>query len=103
MVCTFLFRDRLYSGNPQPDEAGRIRVDDWEMTPEVQELVGKRWTEVNTENLSELADFAGYQASFLRLFGLENLAALPRSEELEKVESTTGQKTISTRRMGLRV
>jgi len=64
-----LFRDRLYSGNPQPDEAGRIRVDDWEMTPEIQELVGKRWTEVNTENLSELGDFEGYQSSFLRLFG----------------------------------
>lgn len=64
-----LFRDRLYSGNAQPDEAGRIRVDDWEMAPAVQELVGKRWTEVNTENLAEYGDFAGYQASFLRLFG----------------------------------
>ncbi len=64
-----LFRDRLYSGNPQPDEAGRIRVDDWEMKPEVQELVGKRWEEVNTENLGDLADFEGYQSSFLRLFG----------------------------------
>ncbi|MES2737924.1 MAG: enoyl-ACP reductase FabV [Verrucomicrobiota bacterium] len=64
-----LFRDRLYSGQPQPDEAGRIRVDDWEMKPEVQALVGQRWTEVNTENLAEYGDFAGYQASFLRLFG----------------------------------
>lgn len=64
-----LLRARLYNGNPQPDEAGRIRVDDWEMSPEIQELVGKRWTEVNTENLNELADFEGYQSSFLRLFG----------------------------------
>jgi enoyl-[acyl-carrier protein] reductase/trans-2-enoyl-CoA reductase (NAD+) len=64
-----LLRERLYNGNPQPDEAGRIRVDDWEMSPEIQELVGKRWTEVNTENLNELADFEGYQSSFLRLFG----------------------------------
>lgn len=64
-----LLRERIYNGNPQPDEAGRIRVDDWEMTPEVQELVGKRWAEVNTENLPELADFEGYQSSFLRLFG----------------------------------
>jgi enoyl-[acyl-carrier protein] reductase/trans-2-enoyl-CoA reductase (NAD+) len=59
-----LFRERLYNGNPQPDEAGRIRVDDWEMAPAVQELVGKRWAEVNTENFAE-----GYQSSFLRLFG----------------------------------
>lgn len=64
-----LFRDRLYSGNPQPDEAGRIRVDDWEMEAEIQAIVDKRWTEVNTENLSELGDFEGYQSSFLRLFG----------------------------------
>jgi enoyl-[acyl-carrier protein] reductase/trans-2-enoyl-CoA reductase (NAD+) len=64
-----LFRERLYSGNPQPDEAGRIRVDDWEMRPQVQALVEERWQQVNTENLSELGDFAGYQSSFLRLFG----------------------------------
>lgn len=64
-----LFRERLYNGNPQPDEAGRIRVDDWEMKPALQELVGKRWVEVNTENLAELGDFEGYQTSFLRLFG----------------------------------
>lgn len=64
-----LLRERLYNGHSQADEAGRIRVDDWEMTPEIQSLVGKRWTEVNTGNLSELADFEGYQSSFLRLFG----------------------------------
>jgi enoyl-[acyl-carrier protein] reductase/trans-2-enoyl-CoA reductase (NAD+) len=64
-----LFRERLYNGNPQPDEAGRIRVDDWEMAPAVQELVGQRWAEVNTENFADLGDFEGYQSSFLRLFG----------------------------------
>ena len=64
-----LFRDRLYGGDPQPDEVGRIRLDDWEMTEDVQALVGQRWKEVTTENLAELADFEGYQASFLRLFG----------------------------------
>ncbi|MEN9497292.1 MAG: hypothetical protein RL750_191, partial [Bacteroidota bacterium] len=64
-----LFRDRLYNGNPQPDEVGRIRIDDWEMAPAVQKLVDERWTEVNTENLREIADFDGYQSSFLKLFG----------------------------------
>ncbi|MBK8092677.1 MAG: trans-2-enoyl-CoA reductase family protein [Verrucomicrobiaceae bacterium] len=64
-----LFRDRLYSGSPQPDEAGRIRVDDWEMAPAVQKLVDDRWKIVNTENFAEFGDFAGYQSSFLRLFG----------------------------------
>ncbi len=64
-----LLRDRLYSGNPQPDEAGRIRVDDWEMEPALQALLAKYWQEVNTENLAQLGDFDGYQSSFLRLFG----------------------------------
>lgn len=64
-----LFRERLCNGNPQPDDAGRIRIDDWEMAADIQEIVGKRWEEVNTENLSELADFDGYQAGFLKLFG----------------------------------
>ena len=64
-----LFRDRLANGNPQPDDAGRIRIDDWEMTPHVQSLVAQRWKIVSTENLAELGDFAGYQSSFLRLFG----------------------------------
>jgi enoyl-[acyl-carrier protein] reductase/trans-2-enoyl-CoA reductase (NAD+) len=81
-----LFRDRLYSGNPQPDEAGRLRVDDWEMTPAVQELVGKRWDEVNTENLAELADFEGYQTSFLRLFGF-GLAGVDYTAETDPLVS----------------
>jgi len=64
-----LFRDRLASDHPQPDEAGRIRLDDWEMAPAVQEPVAENWQAVTTENLAQLADFDGYQASFLRLFG----------------------------------
>ncbi len=64
-----LLRERLYNDEPLPDEAGRIRIDDWEMSPEIQSLVASRWEAVKTENLSELADFEGYQLSFLRLFG----------------------------------
>ncbi|MCP5548482.1 MAG: trans-2-enoyl-CoA reductase family protein [Akkermansiaceae bacterium] len=64
-----MFRERLCNGNPQPDEAGRIRIDDWEMDPEVQSLIDERWQQVNTGNLSELGDFEGYQAGFLKLFG----------------------------------
>ncbi len=64
-----LFRERLYGSSPQPDEAGRIRVDDWEMTPAVQQVVDDRWNTVTTENFVQLGDFEGYQSSFLRLFG----------------------------------
>jgi enoyl-[acyl-carrier protein] reductase / trans-2-enoyl-CoA reductase (NAD+) len=65
-----LFRERMYGeAKPQPDEAGRIRVDDWEMQPDIQAEVARRWAEVSTESLAELGDFTGYQSSFLRLFG----------------------------------
>ena len=64
-----LLRERLYNSDPLPDEAGRIRIDDWEMSPEIQSIVAKRWEQVTTENLAEFADFKGYQAAFLRLFG----------------------------------
>lgn len=64
-----LFRERLFGGSPQPDERGRIRVDDWEMEPEVQVEVDQLWKEVETDNLLALADIEGYESSFLRLFG----------------------------------
>lgn len=65
-----MFRERLYgTASPQPDGAGRIRIDDWEMAEDVQQLVNERWDAVNTENFLELGDFEGYQTSFLRLFG----------------------------------
>lgn len=65
-----LFRERLYgAADPRPDEAGRIRIDDWEMSDDVQAEVDKRWQEVCTGNLSDLADVQGYESSFLRLFG----------------------------------
>ncbi|MDX1680568.1 MAG: bifunctional NADH-specific enoyl-ACP reductase/trans-2-enoyl-CoA reductase, partial [Akkermansiaceae bacterium] len=62
-----LFRERHSS--PDPDEAGRIRIDDWEMAAPVQQAVAEAWEKVNTDNLSELGDFEGYQSSFLKLFG----------------------------------
>ncbi|RPJ34647.1 MAG: trans-2-enoyl-CoA reductase family protein [Verrucomicrobiaceae bacterium] len=62
-----LFRDRYT--HPQPDDAGRIRLDDWEMDPKVQQPVIANWQKVSTENLAGLADLDGYQSSFLRLFG----------------------------------
>lgn len=64
-----LFRERLNSPTPALDDAGRIRLDDWEMADDIQNLIAERWSTVTTENLAELADFAGYQESFQRLFG----------------------------------
>lgn len=65
-----LFSDHLAAeSGPVLDDKGRIRIDDLEMRPEVQEAVAAAWEKVNTENLSELSDFAGYREEFLRLFG----------------------------------
>ena len=64
-----LMSDRLYSGDPKLDEAGRIRLDDWEMREDIQTAVQASWEKVSNENFGELADFAGYQEEFLKLFG----------------------------------
>ena len=64
-----LFADRLYSGDPQLDEAGRIRVDDWEMRDDIQAAVAESWNKISNENFADLADFEGYREEFLRLFG----------------------------------
>jgi enoyl-[acyl-carrier protein] reductase/trans-2-enoyl-CoA reductase (NAD+) len=65
-----LFRDFLYSDNPLPtDEEGRIRLDDREMLPEVQEEVRKRWQRVTTENVERLSDIDGFRDEYLRYHG----------------------------------
>jgi enoyl-[acyl-carrier protein] reductase/trans-2-enoyl-CoA reductase (NAD+) len=65
-----LFRDCLYSDNPLPkDEEGRIRLDDREMLPEVQEEVRKRWRRVTSENVERLSDIAGFRDEYLRYHG----------------------------------
>lgn len=51
------------------DEALRLRLDDLELRPDVQEAIEKQWNLVTTENLNELTDFSGYQSDFLKLFG----------------------------------
>lgn len=66
-----LFADRLYTENGEValDEAGRIRVDDWEMADDVQAEVAKLWEQTTTENLSEISDIEGYRKEFFNLFG----------------------------------
>lgn len=65
-----LYRTQMYGGTGLLfDDAGRVRIDDWEMQPDVQEAVSKLWPDVCTENLAELTDIAGYRSEFLKLFG----------------------------------
>jgi len=65
-----LFSERLYTDKAIPtDEAGRIRIDDWEMRDDVQAKVAALWLEATTETLPALGDLQGYKSDFLNLFG----------------------------------
>lgn len=64
-----LYNDSLYGTSPRLDEEGRLRADDKELDEQVQTRVKELWSQVSTENLHELSDFAGYKSDFLRLFG----------------------------------
>lgn len=67
-----LYRDHLGpQARPSLDAGGRIRVDDWEMAPDVQAAVSETWAEVTSENLFALTDYAGFKQEFRNLFGFE--------------------------------
>jgi len=66
-----LFNERLYEANVPVDVQGLIRLDDYEMKPQVQEAVAKLWDSVNTDNIMSVSDLAGYRHEFHKLFGFE--------------------------------
>ncbi len=69
-----LYRTQLYRQDGQAmdlDEAGRIRMDDWELRDDVQSACRALWAEVTTDNLFELTDYAGYKHEFLKVFGFD--------------------------------
>ncbi|HET7537538.1 MAG TPA: enoyl-ACP reductase FabV, partial [Candidatus Didemnitutus sp.] len=65
-----LFATQLYNGHqPKFDSEGRVRIDDWEMSPDVQSAISEIWPKVTTENLEQLTDIKGYRSEFLKMFG----------------------------------
>lgn len=65
-----LYRTQMYGGTGlEFDDAGRVRIDDWEMAADVQAAVKEIWPQVTTESLAELTDITGYRSEFLKLFG----------------------------------
>lgn len=68
-----LFAEKLGAdGRPVPgavDGEGRIRLDDLEMKPEIQDEVTKLWNLLNTDNFKEYTDIDGYWKDFYELFG----------------------------------
>lgn len=67
-----LYRERLYIGGEVPvDEKGRIRIDDYEMAPEIQNKVAELWAKADTDTLPAIGDLKGYSHEFHKLFGFE--------------------------------
>lgn len=65
-----LYADKLFNGRDVPtDEAGRIRIDDWEMREDVQTEVARLWEEATTETIHTIGDLNGYTKDFKNLFG----------------------------------
>lgn len=67
-----LFAERLYTGGAVPvDEAHLIRIDDWELDPEVQAEVDRRMALVTQDNLPQLGDMEGYRHDFMATNGFD--------------------------------
>jgi len=65
-----MFSTLLYTGKvPATDEYHRLRLDDWELRPEVQEKCREIWKHVTDDNIYQVTDYQGYKDEFLRLFG----------------------------------
>lgn len=64
-----LLSERLYAEKLLLDAEGRIRLDDLEMTADIQEEVSKLWSIVATENIEQISDIRGYRDEFFKLFG----------------------------------
>ena len=68
-----LFSERLYCHkndiSMDIDEKGRIRIDDVEIRDDIQAEVKKLWQSVDSENVNQISDIAGYRKDFYRLFG----------------------------------
>lgn len=63
-----LFLDKMV-GEVETDEAGRIRMDDYEMREDVQKKIADVWEGVSTESIQELADIQEFWDEFYHMFG----------------------------------
>ncbi|MCD7731078.1 MAG: trans-2-enoyl-CoA reductase family protein [Oscillospiraceae bacterium] len=66
-----LLSQKVYGERVETDGEGLIRMDDWEMRPEIQAKVLELWEKISTENIDECADISGYQREFNQIFGFD--------------------------------
>lgn len=78
-----LYQEHLYATHPHArDQEGLIRIDDWEMRPDIQQEVFSVWNEINSDNIESLTDIEGYRDDFRRLFGF-SLANVDYSQDVD--------------------
>lgn len=51
------------------DDEGRVRLDTWELTDDVQAAVAERWETATTDTIAGLADLDWFRAEVQRLYG----------------------------------
>jgi enoyl-[acyl-carrier protein] reductase/trans-2-enoyl-CoA reductase (NAD+) len=64
-----LFKEKLFIDEAIVDEAGRLRVDDYEMAEDIQSKIDSIWNNINDDNLNEYVDMKLYWDDFYKLFG----------------------------------
>jgi enoyl-[acyl-carrier protein] reductase/trans-2-enoyl-CoA reductase (NAD+) len=85
-----LFEQRLYTGGIIPtDEKGRVRIDDWEMRPDVQAKVDALWKDADSDSLTSIGDLAGYRTDFMNLFGFE-VPGVTYGTEVDEMVAVSG-------------
>lgn len=63
-----LFLDKL-PGGPETDDAGMLRLDDYEMEEKIQRKIADVWKDVTSESIKDLGDIKGYWDDFYNMFG----------------------------------
>ena len=67
-----LFSEHLGPGlTPTLDANRRIRLDDYELRPDVAAEVRRRWEKITTDNFLYWSDYGGFKVGFRQLFGFE--------------------------------
>ena len=61
--------DKICNNKLNLDSDGQIRMDDYEMQPEIQAEVTKAWEALTAENFKDLTDIDGYWKDFYAMFG----------------------------------
>ncbi|MDO6764349.1 enoyl-ACP reductase FabV [Agarivorans sp. 1_MG-2023] len=87
-----LFSQHLYpkDGEVRLDSLKQIRIDDLELSTQVQQQIDQRYNTISPANFKQLTDFSGYKAAFMRLNGFAvegvNYQQSIDMSELEKLQ-----------------